>query len=510
LKNVSETNVVVKGLNKDIIDSQKLDDLFTEAVGKVKYCKVSKTIENEGENYSCKSNGYGFVNFEDKESAEKAVNELNGTELEGSKLIVERYNKDIKREAKFNNLYCRGFDENFTEDQLREAFEGCGELGSVVIMKNEDGTSKKFGFVCFKDSDAAKKAVEMNHNRTLNDGTTLYVAKFEKKQNRWAALKKSLARANLYVRNFDKDVTEEDLKNFFGGDEKVRNVRIMTTDVNREDGIQKESKQFGFVSFNNPKDAAEVIQKANDGLQFNNKQLYVNYYEDKASRRKRLASKKEKPDVNNLMGILDPIMTGDSGDQGSNMMEYFMQIFQQYFKNYSQGQSNYNYNYGNQYGHSYGNYNQHNRRNRNQRSYHNQMSNYGYHNQPAMASYARATRPESHNYPQTASNIQPKYHSTHTPMPETSTMPAPAPAPAPATTTPIASTSHISQPGMPPVQNPPPVNTPSVMYVNSISGVLKSAEFVAMNEEAKRERIGEEIYEQEICYKIHTLETKNI
>jgi polyadenylate-binding protein len=153
-----------------------------------------------------------------------------------------------------------------------------GELGSVKIMRNEDGSSQKFGFVCFQEPEAAQKAVDEIHTKTLPDGTTLYVAKFEKKANRWAALKKSLARANLSVRNFDKDVTEEDLKKFFGGGGVARNVRIMTTDVQRENGVHKESKQFGFVSFNNPEDAADIMLKYNnEDLKFNNKQLHVNY-----------------------------------------------------------------------------------------------------------------------------------------------------------------------------------------------------------------------------------------
>ena len=81
----------------------------------------------------------------------------------------------------------------------------------------------------------------MNGN-TIDDGTVLYVAKLEKKVSRCTSLKKSLARCNLYVRSFDKNITEEELKKFFDGDGVVRNVRIMTTNVTRDDGVHKESK----------------------------------------------------------------------------------------------------------------------------------------------------------------------------------------------------------------------------------------------------------------------------
>ena len=466
LKNVSDTNAVVKGLNKDKVDCETLDKFFTENVGKVKCCKVSKTIESNGDNFTCTSNGYGFVNFESKELLDKAIEQCNGKELENKPITVERYSKDVKKESKFNNLYVRGFSEDFTEDQLTEMFQKFGELGSVKIMRNEDGSSKKFGFVCFQEPEAAQRAVDEIQNKTLPDGTTLYVAKFEKKANRWAALKKSLARANLYVRNFDKNVTEEDLKKFFGGDGVVRNVRIMTTDVQRDDGVHKESKQFGFVSFNNPKDAADIMLRYNnEDLEFNNKQLYVNYYEDKSARKKRLATKKD-----NLMGILDPSIMGQaSGDQNNNMMEYFMQIFQQYFKNYQGQNQPYNYSgYNQQFGGGY-NYNQNRRGGRPHRGGYPHTSSYGgYQNQPGM--YGRPPRQEAHHsYAQAPTSI-----------------PHPPPA---------AGSQMMGQMPPAPTQSiPPPVNNPGMIYVQTIKSLFRGPDFSGLNEDSKREKIGEEIY----------------
>ena len=76
------------------------------------------------------------------------------------------------------------------------------------------------------------------------------------------------------------------LKEIFCGDGVVINIRTMTTDLTRDDGVHKESKQFGFIGFSNPKDAAEIILRYNnEDLEFNNKQIYVNYYEDKVARK---------------------------------------------------------------------------------------------------------------------------------------------------------------------------------------------------------------------------------
>lgn len=470
LKGASETNAVVKGLNKEKVDSASLHQFFTEKIGDIKCCKVSKTIEHEDNQFSCKSNGYGFVNFASKELLDKAIAELHNTELEGEVISVERYNKDIKRDTKFNNLYVRGFDESFTEESLKALFTPFGDLGSVKLMTDESGKSRLFGFVCFVESEPAIKAVEDMNNKDLGNGHTLYVAKFEKKANRWAALKKSLARANLYVRNFDKNVTEEDLKKFFGGDAVVRNVRIMTTDITREDGVIKESKQFGFVSFNNPNDAGKIIQKyQNEDLEFNNKQLYVNYYEDKSARKKRLATNKK----DNLMGILDQSMGGHTGADGSNnMMEYFMQIFQQYFRNFqSQGFGNQSYNnsgYSENYNQSY------NSRRGGQRHH---RGGYGhsynqYSNSHSQNMYNRAPRNDMHSSYANAAAMP-----TTTPPLVGGSMPPPAAA---------------SQP--PVISKPPTVSSSGAKYTTEVIGLLKSATFVTLSEDDKREKIGEEIY----------------
>lgn len=451
-----------------------MEEFFTTNVGKVKCCKVSKTIENIGDNYTCKSNGYGFVNFESKELLDKAIDECNGRNLEGSIITVEKYNKEIRKEPKFNNLYVRGFQENITDDDLTALFAKFGELGSVKVMKNEDGSSKKFGFVCFKDPESAQNAVDGMHGKVIEDGSTLYVAKLEKKGSRWASLKKSLAKSNLYVRNFDKEVTEDDLMNFFGGETVVRNVRIMTTDIQREDGVHKESKQFGFVSFVNPKDAADVVLRYNNGeLEFNNKQLYVNFYEDKAARKKRLSNKKD-----NILGLLDPTAIGQTGGDQSNIMEYFMQMFQQYFKNFQGGYSGYN-NYNNNYNQNYqGGYNQgyQNRRGgRPNRGGYPHSSSYGYQNQQQM--YGRPPRQEAHHsYANAASAIP---HSV-----------------------PPAAPTHMLGQIPPPVQPPvpiqsqprAPISSATSVYSQTIKSIINAPDFVSLPEEGKREKIGEEIY----------------
>ena len=75
-------NLFVKGLAKTTTN-QALHTHFAK-VGPVKSVKVS--IE---ENFE--SRCYGFVQFEKEEDAQKALNELADNELDGYKLIIEKY-----------------------------------------------------------------------------------------------------------------------------------------------------------------------------------------------------------------------------------------------------------------------------------------------------------------------------------------------------------------------------------------------------------------------------------
>jgi RNA recognition motif-containing protein len=72
------------------------------------------------------------------------------------------------------NIYVGNLSFNTTEDQLREAFEGFGEVASVNIIKDKfSGESRGFGFVEIPDQEQAQAAIaEMNGKdfggRTLN------------------------------------------------------------------------------------------------------------------------------------------------------------------------------------------------------------------------------------------------------------------------------------------------------------------------------------------------------
>ncbi|KAL7195630.1 hypothetical protein ACSBR1_035794 [Camellia fascicularis] len=57
----------------------------------------------------------------------------------------------------------KNFDDDVTDDNLREHFSQCGTITSAKLMRDEKRTSRGFGFVCFSTPEEANKAVNNFH-----------------------------------------------------------------------------------------------------------------------------------------------------------------------------------------------------------------------------------------------------------------------------------------------------------------------------------------------------------
>nr|XP_021491999.1 polyadenylate-binding protein 1-like [Meriones unguiculatus] len=188
------TNIYVKNLHVDM-DEQGLQDLFSQ-FGKMQSVKVMR--DNNGQ-----SRGFGFVNFEKHEEAQKAVDHMNGKEVSGQQLYVGRAQKRAERQSELKrrfeqmkqkrqnhyqgvNLYVKNLDDSINDERLREVFSAYGVITSAKVM-TESSHSKGFGFVCFSSPEEATKAVTEMNGRIV--GTKpLYVALAQRKEERKAIL----------------------------------------------------------------------------------------------------------------------------------------------------------------------------------------------------------------------------------------------------------------------------------------------------------------------------------
>jgi len=154
--------VYIKNFGEDLGD-EKLKEVFSK-FGKITSYKVVKDRDvkgDEGEDVletgpDGKNKGFGFVSFEDSESAEKAVDELNGVEMFGKTLYVGRAQKKAERQQELKkkfeqlklerlnryqgvNLYVKNLDDTIDDERLRKEFAPYGTITSAKVM-NEEGT----------------------------------------------------------------------------------------------------------------------------------------------------------------------------------------------------------------------------------------------------------------------------------------------------------------------------------------------------------------------------------
>uniref|UniRef100_A0A669CQ26 Polyadenylate-binding protein n=1 Tax=Oreochromis niloticus TaxID=8128 RepID=A0A669CQ26_ORENI len=188
------TNVYIKNFGDDM-DDERLKEIF-DKYGKTLSVKVMTDP-------SGKSRGFGFVSYEKHEDANKAVEEMNGTELNGKTVFVGRAQKKMERQAELKrkfeqlkqerisryqgvNLYIKNLDDTIDDEKLRKEFSPFGSITSAKVML-EEGRSKGFGFVCFSSPEEATKAVTEMNGRIVGS-KPLYVALAQRKEERKAHL----------------------------------------------------------------------------------------------------------------------------------------------------------------------------------------------------------------------------------------------------------------------------------------------------------------------------------
>ena len=163
------TNVFIKNIPASV-DASKLEDTFKD-FGRV---LNSKILYDENNN----SRGYGFIMFEKKEEADRAVS--NKIMIFSHLLEVKFFVPKHLRGSLFTNVYVRGFGDSFTQQDLLTTFSCFGHVVSAVITKKNGGS---FGFVCFADTESAEKAINSLHGKN-NLGFDWYVSRNVSKSER--------------------------------------------------------------------------------------------------------------------------------------------------------------------------------------------------------------------------------------------------------------------------------------------------------------------------------------
>lgn len=279
-------NIFIKNLDKSI-DNKALHDTFS-SFGNILSCKIA--TDGNGQ-----SKGYGFVQFDNEDSAQVAIDKLNGMLINDKQVYVGNFLRKQERETamsrtKFNNVYVKNLSEVTTDEDLKKTFGEYGAITSAVVMRDADGKSKCFGFVNFENADDAAEAVDALNGKKFDD-KEWYVGKAQKKSEREQELKSRFEQSakeavdkyqgvNLYVKNLDDSIDDEKLKELFSDYGTITSCKVMRD----PSGISRGS---GFVAFSTSEEASRALAEMN-GKMVISKPLYVALAQRKEERRARL------------------------------------------------------------------------------------------------------------------------------------------------------------------------------------------------------------------------------
>ncbi|CCI47247.1 unnamed protein product [Albugo candida] len=282
-------NIFVKNLDPSI-DNKALYDTFS-LFGNILSCKVAN-------DFSGQSKGYGYVHYETAEAATEAINKINGMLIAGTEVFVGHFQKRQERPdiEDWTNCYVKNLPTQWTDADLRKEFEPFGRVNSAVVMKDPNSaTNRGFGFVNYDDAEGAHAAVEGLSGKTFKGvngvDLELYVGKAQKRSERERELRQKFDQlklerinkyqgVNLYVKNLDDLLQDEELREAFTNYGTITSARVMRDSTGN-------SRGFGFVCFSTPEEAATAVAEMNGKL-IAGKPVYVAFAQRKEVRRAQL------------------------------------------------------------------------------------------------------------------------------------------------------------------------------------------------------------------------------
>jgi len=163
-------NLIINYLPPDL-DSASLRHLF-EQFGTITNCKV--VLDHE----TGLSKGYGFVKFQTKDQAEKAIVKLNHHQIGSKTLKVSYARRTLKQKGgdggnskvQHTNLYIANLDKHIDSGDLQHQFSSCGYIVQCRVLKDEQGATRRIGFVRYDTHESALKAIKRYDGKKM-DGT---------------------------------------------------------------------------------------------------------------------------------------------------------------------------------------------------------------------------------------------------------------------------------------------------------------------------------------------------
>ncbi|GFO36996.1 RNA-binding motif, single-stranded-interacting protein 2 [Plakobranchus ocellatus] len=148
---LSRTNLYIRGLNPNTTDKDLVN--LCNTFGKI---TSTKAIIDQTTN-KCK--GYGFVDFENPQAAELAVQALQNQGIQAQ--MAKQQEQDP------TNLYIANLPMYFMEKNLENMFKEYGTVISTRILRKPDGLSRGVGFARMESKDKCDQIIKNFNDKML-------------------------------------------------------------------------------------------------------------------------------------------------------------------------------------------------------------------------------------------------------------------------------------------------------------------------------------------------------
>lgn len=240
-----------------------------------------------------RSLGYAYVNFHNSKDAEKAVDEMNYQPIKGlpCRIMWSQRDPSLRKNGQ-GNIFIKNLDPIIDNKTLHDTFSAFGRILSCKVATDEFGNSRGFGFVHYETGEAAQAAIENVNGMSLND-RVVFVGPHLARRDRESQMEELIANfTNVYIKNLDPEFTDEEFNKLFEPYGKVTSIYIERD----QDG---KSRGFGFVNFEDHKDAIRAIDELND-KEINGSKIYVGRAQKKRERVEELRKQHEQARMEKL------------------------------------------------------------------------------------------------------------------------------------------------------------------------------------------------------------------
>ncbi|GMM28196.1 polyadenylate-binding protein [Martiniozyma asiatica (nom. inval.)] len=261
------------------VTESDLYEIFSQ-IGQVSSIRVCRDAVSK------QSLGYAYVNYQNKDDGEKAMEELNYSEIKGRPCRIMWSQRDpALRKKGSGNIFIKNLHPAIDNKTLHDTFSSFGKILSCKIATDENGMSRGFGFVHYADDESASAAVENVNGMMLND-LEVFVGPHVTKKEREAKMQALIDNfTNTYAKNFSLEWSEDDLTKLFGAYGPITSLHLAKDQEGK-------SKGFAFINYENHQDAAKAVEELND-KEYDGKPIYVGRAQKKRERVEQLKQQHE-------------------------------------------------------------------------------------------------------------------------------------------------------------------------------------------------------------------------